>query len=207
MSPGLDPAHGLTHGVEARLGSGAAGEIRLCLTPERRRGALGRDFGDEPTFLYWPGPFRPAVLSVDLCGALLPDAPDYARGFIGLAWAIAPDLVRFESAYLRPTNGAGLAPPAPRDQRAVQVFAYPDWKFDRLREVHPGRYEAPADIRPGQWHRLSVDLTGPGPVVSVDGVAVLRVPVPLVAPEAGGIGLWVDIGTDGWFRNLTLEQA
>jgi hypothetical protein len=31
---------------------------------------------------------------------------------------------------------------SPRDQRAVQYFAYPDSKFDRLRQEFPdGRYE------------------------------------------------------------------
>ena len=35
---------------------------------------------------------------------------------------------------------------------AVQYFAYPDWKFDRLREEFPdGRYEAGADIGPDEW--------------------------------------------------------
>lgn len=206
MNPGFDPARAIASGVSVLTADGGD-VVRLALTPERRKGVLGRDFGDEPTFLVWPGPFRPATLSVDLCGSLLPDAPDYARGFVGLAWHITPGLERFEAAYLRPTNGAGLAPPPPRDQRAVQVFAYPDRKFDRLREEYPGRYEAPADIRPDQWHRLSVDLTGPGPVIAVDGREVLRLDAPLMPPAAGGVGLWVDIGTDGRFRNLSIIPA
>jgi hypothetical protein len=40
--------------------------------------------------------------------------------------------------------------PSPRDQRAIQYFGYPDWKFDRLREQYPGDYEAGADIGPDE---------------------------------------------------------
>jgi hypothetical protein len=42
-----------------------------------------------------------------------------------------------------------VQPTEPSGQRAVQYFAYPDWKFDRLREEFPdGRFEAGADIAP-----------------------------------------------------------
>ena len=75
---------------------------------------------------------------------LQPTAPPYARGFIGLAFRIAPDYSTFEAIYLRPTNGR--AEDMTRRQHAVQYFAYPDWKFDRLRQETPGRYEAGDDI-------------------------------------------------------------
>jgi hypothetical protein len=48
---------------------------------------------------------------------------------------------------------------SPRDQRAIQYFAYPDWKFDRLREQYPdGDYEAGADIGPDEWITLKLDI-------------------------------------------------
>ena len=54
-------------------------------------------------------------------------------------------------------NGQKTNPPSPRDQRAIQYFAYPDWKFDRLREQYPdGDYEAGADIGPDEWITLEL---------------------------------------------------
>ena len=74
-------------------------------------------------------------------------APRDARAFIGLALRTDADRRSFESVYFRPTNGRMLNPGAPRDKRAIRYFAYPDWKFDRLRRDFPdGRYESGADI-------------------------------------------------------------
>ncbi len=124
-----------------------------------------------------------------------------ARGFIGLAYRVQADLSAYESIYLRPTNGPA-APP--RATRAVQYYAYPDHPFDVLRETEPDRYEAAADIAPGRWSRLSVALQGKRFTAHVDGVLVLQGEGKL--PERPGrVGLWVDIGTEGLFANLTLQ--
>lgn len=40
--------------------------------------------------------FHNGVLEVDMLSRLLPDAPDYARGFIGIAFRILPDNREFE---------------------------------------------------------------------------------------------------------------
>ena len=62
-----------------------------------------------------------------------------------LAYRVVDTEARFESVYLLPLNGRKTNPPSPRDKRAIQYFAYPDWKFDRLRKEYPdGRYESRA---------------------------------------------------------------
>jgi hypothetical protein len=104
----------------------------------------------------------------------------------------------------RSTCGTSYAPPPPRDQRGVQYFAYPDAKFDRLRETAPGRYEAAADIRLDQWHRLRVTLAA-GVQVEVDGKQVFSVDQRLLPAKPGHVGFWVDIGTEGFFSGVTLR--
>ena len=107
------------------------------------------------------------------------------------------------SVYLRPLNGRKKSPPAPRDRRAVQYFAYPDWKFPRLREQYPdGRYEAGADIGDDEWIRLKLDIDGTRVTVSVDGKVELALAETKATPAPGGIGLWVGIGAEGYFANL-----
>ena len=103
--------------------------------------------------------------------------------------------------YLRPLNGWKTDPPSPRDQRAVQYFAYPHWKVDRLREEFPdGRYEAGADIGPHEWITLRMDIDGTRLTVAVNGTEALT--ETMAAPVAGRIGLFVDIGSESFFSNL-----
>lgn len=177
--------------------------LRIALDAATRAGKPGVDYVDQPTFLLLPDSLQNGTVEVDLCGGLLPDAPDYARGFIGLAYRVQDDLSAYESVYLRPTNGP--APP-PRATRAVQYYAFPDHPFDVLREGEPDRYEAAADIGPDRWTRFRLSFDRARFSAYVDGKLVLRGEGKL-PPRPGRIGLWVDIGTEGYFANLTLQPS
>lgn len=194
-------------GVTAHVGH-MAGRDGLCLALDaaRRAGVAGVDYVDQPTFLLLPEVLQDGVIEVDVLGRLLPDAPDYARGFVGLAYRVQEQSAQFGAAYLRPTNGRGLAP-SPRDARALQVFAYPDWPFDRLREDFPQQFETGADVAPDRWHHLRLDLIGTSVAVAVDGVEILRLADALAPSAPGRVGLWVDIGTEGWFANLRISPV
>ena len=195
-------------GVEAQIAQAAGrSALRVFLEPGRRRGTLGVDFGDEPTFVLSPLAICDGVVEVDLLSRLLPDAPDYARGFVGIAYRVQEFAQAYESVYLRPLNGLRLNPPPPRNLRAVQYYAYPEWKFDRLREEEPeGGYEAPADIAPDEWMTFGVELDGPRIIARVNGREVFRLTHAKSEPREGRIGLWVDIGTDAYFSNLRVAR-
>lgn len=182
--------------------------LRVALTDEvALHGTPGVDYVDQPTFLVLPTRFTDGTIEVDVRSRLGRDAPDYARAFAGIAYRISEGFDRFEAAYLRPLNGFRCNPPAPRDSRAVQHFSYPDWPFDRLREEFPdGRYEAGVDIGPDEWAHLRLEVDGRRCVVSVDGVAVLRVDQSLVEPASGAVGLFVDIGTEAFFADLVVRD-
>lgn len=190
--------------------SGEAGRpaLRTSLTEAvRRDGKPGVDFIDQPTFVILPLDVSAGRLEVDICSDLLPDAPELARGFAGLAFAIAPDCSTFEAVYVRPYNGRSIAPDELRRQRAVQYFAYPTWPFDRLRRERPDEgFEAGADIRPGEWLHLLIEFDATHVRAEVDGVEV--VDRERVGTGSGGaIGLFVDIGTDAHFANLVVAQG
>lgn len=182
---------------------------RIFLTQEiARHGTPGVDYVDQPTMARLPLEFTTGQISVDIHSQLTTEAPDYARGFAGLAFHVTPELDCFEAIYLRPTNGTLTNTDPPRNTRGIQYFAYPDWPFDRLREEHPdGIYEAAAPIAPGRWFRLSVDVAADRITASVDNSEVLHVQTPLARPSLGAIGLFVDIGTDAHFANLTITPS
>ena len=130
--------------------AGGRSALRVGLTDAiAETGTLGLDYGDQPTFVIIPAEFFTGSIEVDVLSRLAPDAPELARGFAGIAYHLTDIGDRFESVYLRPTNGAKVNPPSPRDRRAIQYFAYPEWPYNLLREVYPdGRYEAAANIGP-----------------------------------------------------------
>src|SRR5258705_12685168 len=141
-------------------------KVEFTEAANKERPAAG---GDMPTFVLIPTNFKNGTIEVDLLGRLngkgLPDA----RAFVGLAYRVDGE-ARFEAVYLRPLNGRKKNPPSPRDKRAIQYFAYPDWKFDRLRKEYPdGRYESGADIAEDEWITLRLDIDGRRVRVAVNG--------------------------------------
>jgi hypothetical protein len=87
---------------------------------------------DEPTFLKLKDlNLENGIVEVKVLSRLLPNAPAFARGFIGLAFRVNEENTAYESVYIRPTNGR--AEDQFRRNRTIQYYAYPDYKFDRLR--------------------------------------------------------------------------
>ena len=124
--------------------------VRLVLTPDA-------ETPDNPTFARIKDlEFQDGTIEIEVAGRPLPDAIPEARGFIGVAFRIAPDLSAFECMYLRPTNGR--AEQQLRRNRATQYFSYPDWKFDRLRTEVPGHYEAYVDLVTGAWTKMRIEI-------------------------------------------------
>lgn len=153
-----------------------------------------------------PADFQNGVIEVDVMGELAPGAPDFARGFVGVAFRIGGG--KFEQFYLRPTNG--IADDQVRRNHSVQYAAYPDYRFGRLRRESPERYETAADIAPGRWTHMRIEVSGAEARLHLD-----RRPNPhlivkdlkLGTDQRGGIGLWVETATIAHFRNLRVTHA
>ncbi|QZQ53855.1 TetR/AcrR family transcriptional regulator [Curtobacterium sp. TC1] len=191
---------------DVHQGTGAL-RVRLTAAVERD-GVPGVDYIDQPTFLALPVHFRTGRIEVSVAAETHADAPEYARGFAGIAFGIDDAVGTFECVYIRPCNGTGLLPPPPRDRHAVQYFAYPDWSFDVLRERWPdGPHESPADVRPGQWHRLAVSVTDDHVAVEVDGIVTVDTVRLHRGAPSGAVGIWVDIGTRAWFADLYVSES
>lgn len=149
--------------------------------------------------------FHNGTIEVDVCGRLLPDAPDYARGFIGIAFRAAEDGREFESFYIRPTNGKHCNDPV-RKEHGCQYFSFPGYTFSYLRQFGITEYENRADtIALNEWSHIRAVIKEEAGVFFVDGVKVLEVHDLKHGPHArGNVGLYVDIGTDALFRNLSI---
>ena len=160
---------------------------------------------DLPTFVRLKNTddFRNGSIELMLLSRLLPTADVNARGFIGLAFRINKDNRKFESIYIRPTNGR--ADDQLRRNHSTQYFSFPDYPFDRLRKEAEGKYESYADMGLNEWIKMKI--------VVKDAQAKLYLndnlqPVLIVndlklgMANSGAIGLWVDAGTDAFFRDI-----
>jgi hypothetical protein len=114
---------------------------------------------DEPTFARIRGlEFANGTIEVKVRSRLLKDAPDFARGFIGVAFPIGQNNTRFERIYLHPTNAR--AEDQVRRNHSIQYFAYPDYKFQRLRKESPEAYESYADMALDEWITMKIVVRG-----------------------------------------------
>lgn len=151
--------------------------------------------------------FHNGEIEVKVFSRLLPDAPDFARGFAGIAFRINEEDTSFESFYLRPTNGRTEDPI--RKNRAVQYFSYPTYTFDFFRRQNMIDFEGPADIGLDEWITLKAVICderatfylnhSEEPVLVVDQLK-------LGADAKGSIGLFVDTGTEAFFKDLKITN-
>ena len=164
---------------------------------------------DTDTFAFIPGlDFHDGTIEVDVAGSLLPDAPRDARGFIGIAFRIDAESESFacEGLYIRPTNGR--ADDQVRRNRSTQYFSYPGYDFDRLRREAPGRYESYVDVTPDEWTHLRVEVSGATARLYVGGAtqpALVVSDLKRGTDTHGTVGLFVGVGTEGHFRNLSVR--
>lgn len=177
------------------------GVIELC--------KIDKELPDENTYLKLNDVlFHNGVIEVDVCGKLLPDAPDYARGFIGIVFRANENDSEFESFYIRPTNGKDCKDPV-RHAHGCQYFSYPGYTFSYFREFGIKEYEGHVDtIALDQWSHIRAEIADDRGTFFVDGQKVLEVNGFKHGPSSKGtVGLYVDIGTDGFFKNLSIDPA
>ena len=163
---------------------------------------------DEPTYAKVKElSFQNGSIEVDVYSKLLPDAPDYARGFIGVAFRIKEDDTEYESIYIRPTNGR--CDDQVRRNHSVQYYAYPNHKFNTLRVTSPEKYESYADMGLEEWIRMKivVNETKAELYLNDSNYPVLIVNDLKNGIRSGAIALWSEVGTDAYFKNLKIIQA
>ncbi len=149
--------------------------------------------------------FEDGTIEVEVAGAPGPGADAAARGFIGIAFRVQ-DGTHFECFYIRPTNGR--ADDQLRRNHSVQYVSEPEFGWQRLRTESPGVYESYADLVPGAWTKLRIEVSGVRAKLYVNGAEqpCLIVNDLKKGKSRGKIALWIGPGTDGYFSNLTAKK-
>lgn len=134
--------------------------------------------------------------------------PPYAgiAGFIGIYFRIKEDDSAFEGIYLRPK--VGRVNNQQYRNHTVQYFSYPHAKFDTLRKTNPGKYEGSAPVALNEWITMRIEVNGETAEMFINNMkySTFIVDKMLGKNKKGGIGLYVDIGTIGYFRDLKITK-
>lgn len=161
---------------------------------------------DEPTFVRIKNlSFTDGTIEVNVLSKLLPNAWESARGFIGIAFRINDTNSKFECIYIRPTNGR--ADDQIRRNHSIQYFSYPDYKFPRLRNESPEKYESYADMGLNEWIKMKIVVKGTQAKLYLNDnpqPALIVSDLKHGTDLSGGIGLFVDVGTEGYFSDLKI---
>jgi hypothetical protein len=160
---------------------------------------------DVPTYAQLVGSdFHNGTIEVDVRARLSAWADIDCRGFIGITFRCSESNDRFEGFYVRPRNGRSCTEPQ-RRIHTMQYFSYPGYTFAYFRERGIADFEAKADIEMDEWVHIKAEVAGAEGRFYVDNMIepALVVPKMFAGEDARGvIGLYVDNGTDGLFRNL-----
>lgn len=150
--------------------------------------------------------FHNGTIEVKMLSRLLPDAPDFARGFIGIAYRINDNDTKFESFYVRPTNGRQCTDPI-RKAHGCQYFSYPKYTFAYFRENNITQYEAPVDIDLNEWIDLKAvihDTTAQFYINDMDNPILIVDDMKHGSDLKGSVGFFIDIGTEAFFKDLKI---
>src|SRR5262249_55910909 len=150
--------------------------------------------------------FQDAVIEIDLTGEPGPGAREGARGFVGVAFRVAPDAKQYECFYLRPTNGR--AEDQVRRNHSVQYISFPDFPWQRLRKESPEKYESYVDLVPGEWTQMKIEVRADKARLFLHGSAQPSLIVNDLkhGQSQGAIALWVGPGTVAHFSNLRVSK-
>lgn len=161
---------------------------------------------DEPTYAKLADvDFENGTIEVMMLSRIQNPSPfESAQGFIGVAFRINEDDSAYESIYLRPRVGRSDNQFA--RNKTVQYYAYPDYKFDKLRKEADGKYETTAPVDINEWIKMRIEVIGSKAHMFINDAKYSTFVVDKMKGKttSGAISLWVDIGTIGFFKDLKI---
>lgn len=185
--------------------------VRVTTSPEAQRRIEGLPIEQQSRFerlaVIDGTDFADGVIEAEIAGAPAPGAAAGARGFVGIAFRVQPDLATYDAFYLRPTNGR--ADDQVRRNHSVQYVSHPDWTWSRMRQETPKKYETYVDLVPDAWTRVRIVVRGDTARLFVHGQAQPTLIVNDVKSGArgrGAIALWIDAGTVAHFRDVRVRR-
>ncbi|WP_080777236.1 family 16 glycoside hydrolase [Chryseobacterium phocaeense] len=151
--------------------------------------------------------FHNGTIEATVSGQTSSTASETARGFVGIAFRVAEDISKMEVFYLRPTNGR--ANDQVRRNHSTQYISWPGYPWEKLRKETPEKYESYADLVPGEWTKVKIEVKNETAKLYINGASQPTLIVNDLKQggnQRGSIGLWIGPGTLGHFTDLKITK-
>lgn len=151
--------------------------------------------------------FHNGTIELNISGQIGDKTVEGARGFAGIVFRARQDTSKYEIIYIRPENGR--ANDQVRRNHSVQYVSHPGYHWQRMRKEFPEKYESYADLIPGEWTKIKIEVKDETAMLYINGSTQ---PVLIVSDLKqgkhlrGAIGLWVGPGTLGHFSDIKINK-
>lgn len=168
--------------------------------------AAGTPAGAQSIAIVKDSEFGNGTIELDVVGRPREGAPPSTRGFVGIAFRVQEEGSRYESIYLRSTNGRA------EDQllrnHTTQYVSQPEFSWQRLRKENPGVYESYVDVDPVAWTKMKVVVDGSKARLHVNDTdqPCLIVDDLKLGELRGKVALWTGSNSDAFFSNLLIRR-
>lgn len=174
------------------------GRKSVCLTTQAR----------SDIFAYVNGSsIQDGVIEVDIAVKITTPPGVRMPGFTGVSFRARPDGAQYDMFYLRPGNAQ--ADDQAMRNHSVQYVAKPGYDWYPLRRQWPWVYEAWADLKPGAWTHVKIEVHGRSARLFLNGSDSPSLVINGLKGEdlQGGVALWGYPGEESYFSNLRITPS
>ncbi len=150
--------------------------------------------------------FHNGTIELEVAGEPAPGSAGGARGFVGVAFRVQPDMKTYDCFYLRPTNGR--AEDQERRNHSAQYISHPDYPWYKLRQETPSKYETYVDLQPATWTKVKIVVEGDKARLYVHGneqPSLIINDVKSGPNGKGAVALWFEGSTVAHYANLEVS--
>ena len=167
--------------------------------------ATGNPAGAQSLAIVKSSDLRNGTIEASVVGLPRPGAPPSTRGFVGIAFHVQAQGFRYESIYLRMTNGRSAS--QLERNHATQYVEQPDFTWQKLRNDNPGEFESYVDLESGAWTRIKIVIVGAKASLYVNGAdqPCLVINDLKLGENHGSIALWTGSNTEAYFSKLSIR--
>lgn len=149
--------------------------------------------------------FTDGTIEMWVAGDVKPGMGEAFRGFTGLAFRVQGNGASYDAFYVRPLNARSEN--QVQRNHSVQYISHSEFPWRRLRTEEPKKYETYADMAPGEWIKMKIEVKGTKARLFLNDA---QQPTLIVndlkrGATSGALALWIGPGTVAHFAELRVS--
>ena len=151
--------------------------------------------------------FQNGTIELEVAGEPAHGSSGGARGFVGVAFRLQPDMKTYDCFNLRPINGR--AEDQERRNHSAQYISHPENPWYKLRQETPSKYETYVDLQPATWTEIKIVVEGDKARLYFHGneqPSLIVSDVKSGVDGRGAVALWSEGSTVAHYANLKISK-